>query len=393
MLAITWCWLLLAPALAKAAVLLKTKEFQADPGYELENQDLNGTYQGDIVLDEHQEGNMDRTWNSDPSYRWPGGVLPYAFAYGSSFSTEEKRKIVSAMAEIEQKSGGCVSFVERTNQEHYVRITDHSDDGCKAAIGRYQNGAQKLNLQKPGCMSTSTIQHEVFHSLGVSHEQSRRDRDDYINIYWRNIKPGKASNFDKKGLSYASIRKTTKYNLHSLMHYGPKFFTKNGKVTMAAKDGTPFYGHNDLRREDILKLVYMYKYENSKCKETNVIAESKFSNPNCRDCAGQCPQWAAQGECNKGNTMMGTGQDLGECCARSCKKCSAYGSSSRSPSPSPSPSSCADKNANCPAWSRYCDNNDKILQVTQIITKSGPATENVYLASIPEHCPKTCNKC
>merc|ERR1719219_705081 len=102
MLAITCSWLLLAPALANAATVLKTVEFKADEGGQLENQNVNGTFQGDEVLDneqtEFEEGksDVDRTWIQDPRYRWPGGVVPYA--YGGFFSTDEKKMITDALA-------------------------------------------------------------------------------------------------------------------------------------------------------------------------------------------------------------------------------------------------------------------------------------------------------
>jgi len=33
--------------------------------------------------------------------------------------------------------------------------------------------------------------HELLHSLGIIHEQQRRDRDHYIALNWTNIDPGK----------------------------------------------------------------------------------------------------------------------------------------------------------------------------------------------------------
>ena len=50
-----------------------------------------------------------------------------------------------------------------------------------------RGGKQKINLGE-NCGVLGTYLHESEHALGFIHEQSRDDRDDYLDVKYENIK-------------------------------------------------------------------------------------------------------------------------------------------------------------------------------------------------------------
>ena len=111
---------------------------------------------------------------------------------------------------------------------------DPTSKGCWSQVGK-QNGTQKLQLS-PGCNSTRVIQHELFHSMGIYHEQSRPDRDNFIEIHKKCIEYGKEHNFKKQNNSYTY---GLEYNPKSIMHYWSRAFSKwcktiTSKVTIVS---------------------------------------------------------------------------------------------------------------------------------------------------------------
>lgn len=77
--------------------------------------------------------------------------------------------------------------------------------------------------------------HEIAHALGIYHEQSRPDRDNYITIQFQNVRTGKEHNFRKQNADNIDSLGTP-YDYLSMMHYSDSGFSKNRKPTIVTKD-------------------------------------------------------------------------------------------------------------------------------------------------------------
>lgn len=72
-----------------------------------------------------------------------------------------------------------------------------------------------------GFFQAGSIAHELGHTFGFVHEQSRSDRDQHIQIVGGNIIPGKENNFQKYSNKKVYTYNLT-YDIGSLMHYSDK---------------------------------------------------------------------------------------------------------------------------------------------------------------------------
>ena len=57
----------------------------------------------------------------------------------------------------------------------------------------FQEGGQNVNLGENCGKTKGVVMHELLHALGFYHEQSRPDRDKYIEIMWENILTSKVN--------------------------------------------------------------------------------------------------------------------------------------------------------------------------------------------------------
>uniref|UniRef100_A0A914VKP1 Metalloendopeptidase n=1 Tax=Plectus sambesii TaxID=2011161 RepID=A0A914VKP1_9BILA len=188
-------------------------------------------YQGDIVIEkdptnvQHEAAIRDMTW--------PDAIVPYTI---DIFDSRGKALIEDAMNEFMDKT--CVKFRPKTaDDDYFIKIV--AKDGCASTVGRsrFAFNGQEVFLSD-GCYNPGTIRHELMHTLGFYHEQSRTDRDNYIRIIWENIESGLEDQFEKNNYREVSNLGSS-YDYGSLMHYPFNAFSRDESVPTITKiDGS-----------------------------------------------------------------------------------------------------------------------------------------------------------
>lgn len=209
-------------------------------------------YQGDILLAPSQP--MQAGLGITPrSYLWPDRLVPYEIH--SNLPNQER--VTDAIKHWEEHTS--LRFVERTsaNAHQYPNyILFRPGNGCSSYVGM-QGKMQPINLAS-ACSTGNTI-HEIGHAIGLWHEQSRSDRDEYVDVRYENIISLYAFNFDKQEDNGQDLGE---YDYGSIMHYPRWAFSRNGKDTIVPLDPNAEIGQRDgLSADDIAAVEEMYAGE------------------------------------------------------------------------------------------------------------------------------------
>jgi Astacin (Peptidase family M12A) len=211
---------------------------------------------GDIVVGNNLPGTMSHSVNSD-RYKWQGDIP--LFMHQTVADSSMCLTLNLAITEIHKKTK--IRFVAYSGQADYIQIRIGDPGGFVGGVspmGR-RGGMQEIVLSRG--VSFGLIVHEMLHSLGIYHEQSRPDRDNYVDIVTENIEADATHNFNiVPGISRGY------YDYGSIMHYFFNAFGKDNKTTIRCKsDGTTancpknMGQQNGLSANDIMGLNTLYR--------------------------------------------------------------------------------------------------------------------------------------
>ncbi len=194
---------------------------------------------GDIIVGTSlQQLAIYQSNNSDGAFIWPKGNVPVVIdanmktnrtIYGSMpFLYDNALEAIKAL-----NNNTNIRLIPYTNEKDYIRIKYTTDTGYGgiSPIGK-KGGEQIIYITRQS--SVKTIVHELLHSLGFWHEQSRYDRDNHVVIDMTNIAEEFKHNFQIEPGSPASA-----YDYESIMHYPADAFAKDkSKPTIKCKNGS-----------------------------------------------------------------------------------------------------------------------------------------------------------
>lgn len=220
-------------------------------------------FEGDIVLGTVEQ--MDKAYKeisasdnvqetlkavfiSGSQFRWPDGVIPFRIDPG----LPSQQRVMDAIAHWHSRTP--IRFIPHTQEDDFVTFR-RAVNVCSSAIGR-QTNEQFVNVGD-NC-ATGNIIHELGHTVGLWHEQSREDRANFITIDLTNVLPGKEHNFNQHVVDGDDIGP---YDYGSIMHYSAFAFALDAtKPTIITPHGEAIGQREALSDGDVAAVKAVYGF-------------------------------------------------------------------------------------------------------------------------------------
>ena len=186
---------------------------------------------GDILLghiDEFQAPRGSRSAGMARTIRrWPDGIVPFD---DGDMSATMRSRIATAVSDWNRDTG--LTLIRRTSETDFIRFVPVLKGCSSSGIGMW-GLVQFINLAS--ACSTGNIRHEIGHAIGLFHEHTRDDRNDFVSVtlsatnsphnYWR-----------YSSLGFVGVD-LGPYDLNSLMHYGSFDFAIDPTVPVMLTTG------------------------------------------------------------------------------------------------------------------------------------------------------------
>jgi len=178
--------------------------------------------------------------------------LPISYAIAKTLA--DPQRVEAAIQYFNENTP--VKFVPLVENEDGIVFVE-SEKHCRSYLGKH--GSLQPIYLSPQCGPNEII-HELMHALGFIHEQSRTDRDSYVEILWNNIEPQQRGQFQKVPDLLMEAMNGSDFDFNSIMLYRPDIFAKkSGLPTMKSKSNDHINpSRNGLSPVDLARLERLY---------------------------------------------------------------------------------------------------------------------------------------
>jgi hypothetical protein len=208
---------------------------------------------GDLILGRLEPGStvLKGVTDTPRIQLWDQPVIPYMI----NPELPNPQRVEAAVQYFNQSTP--VKFVPRTNQPDAL-VFEVGKEHCFSGLGK-AGGLQPIRLSG-GC-GRQEILHEMLHALGFVHEQSRTDRDQYLDVLWGNIEEPYRNQFALVPETFMDAMRGSPFDFRSIMLYRrDTFAARPGLQTLQSKGAGAIDPVRDgLSEGDIQRLKRLFR--------------------------------------------------------------------------------------------------------------------------------------